>query len=58
MKTLLWKIRYAIYMRKLTRMPWRECWEYAGSWLEMVNGDLTEAEPYQAVEEEMYHWGD
>jgi hypothetical protein len=58
MKTLLWKLRYAIAMRRAALLPWLTCWDFAGSWLEMVNGDLSEAAPADAVAEEISRWDD
>jgi hypothetical protein len=58
MKTLLWKLRYTLAMRRVARMPWLMCWDHAGAWLEMVNGDITEATPAAAVAEEISRWDD
>lgn len=56
MKTLLWKLRYTVEMYRVARMPLRDGWGSAGAWLEMVNGDLSEATPAEAVETEISYW--
>jgi hypothetical protein len=58
METLLWKIRYSVAMRRAAALPWLACWDHAGAWLEMVNGDLSEATPTEAVETELSYWTD
>jgi len=56
MKSLLWKIRYTIRIRRRACLPWRVAWEFSSSALENVNGDTSEC-PIQAVEDEFDCWG-
>lgn len=55
MKTMIWKIRFALHIRRLVRAPWKACWDMAGSNLEMVNGDISEC-PAEMAEEERDAW--
>ncbi len=55
MKTLIWKIRFSLTIRRLVCAPWRACWMMAGSNLEMLNGDTSEC-PKVAAEDEREAW--
>lgn len=55
MKTLIWKIRYALGIRKLLCLNWRTCWDMAGSGLENVNGDTSES-PKECADDEYQQW--
>ena len=56
--TLIWKARYTLEMWRVARMPLRFGWDSAGAWVEMVNGDLSDATPAEAVAEEISRWED
>lgn len=55
MKQFIWKIRFALAIRRLLQIPWKWCWDAAGSWLEMLNGDTSEC-PVECAEEERDTW--
>jgi len=55
MRKLIWKLRYSIELRRLLALPWQQCWEAAGAWLEMLNGDLSES-PIECAREEYEEW--
>lgn len=55
MKTIIWKIRFSIELRRILRLPWGWCWDSAGSWVEMLKGDLSEC-PKGCAEEEFDSW--
>lgn len=38
-------------MRRLLLAPWKVCWDAAGSWLELLNGDTSECPKGCAYEE-------
>jgi hypothetical protein len=56
MKTLIWKIRYALEIRKLCGVSLLAGWDMAGSTLEMFGGDTEECTPKEAAEEERDEW--
>lgn len=56
MKKLIWKIKYAIEMRRVAKLPCLVSWDFAGSFLEMTDGDLDECDPVEAVETEISYW--
>lgn len=55
LKTFIWKIRYIIAIRRLLRIPYRWCWENAGSALENINGDISEC-PIECANDERDEW--
>lgn len=52
MKTLIWKIRYAYHLRKLTGLSWRFAWQNAKSAAESYGDDIDIWSPRDAAEEE------
>lgn len=56
MKTAIWKIRYALEIRKLLRLPPLMCWQMAGSAVESYGDDIDIWSPKQAAEEERDAW--
>lgn len=56
MKTLIWKIRYAIEIRKLTCVSYRVAWDMAGATVEMLGDGIDDCTPKEAAEEERDEW--
>lgn len=55
MSTIIWRIRFAVRLRKLLSLPWRDCWDYSASWLEINHHDLSES-PTECAEAEFEEW--
>jgi hypothetical protein len=57
MKTIIWKIKYTLEIRKLCGVSLLVGWDMAGSTLEeMFDGDTEECTPKEAAEEERDEW--
>lgn len=56
MKTLIWKIRYALEIRRLLDLPVRVCWDMAGSTVESLGDDIEIWGPIEAAEDEVEEW--
>lgn len=57
MKTLIWKLRFCLEIRRLLRLSWLMCWQTAEANLEMLGDDLSEC-PVQAANDEFDAWTD
>ena len=56
MKTIIWKIRYALEVRKLLGVTLRMGWEMAGSAVESMGDDINIWSPKDAAEDERDAW--
>lgn len=56
MKTLIWKIRYAIAIRRLLCLSPLMCWQMAGSAIESCGDDIDIWSPEDIAEEERDAW--
>lgn len=53
----IWKVRFAAEFHRQTAFNWAFCWESATIALDdMLDGDFTEMEPVDAVNEELSNW--
>jgi hypothetical protein len=52
MKTFIWKLRYAVEIRRLIRFPWWICWDMAGATVENLRDEIDHVTPKEAAEEE------
>jgi len=58
MKTLLWKIKYTLEVRKLLGVSLRMGWDMAGSTVESFASDIADGSltPKEAAENERNEW--
>lgn len=56
MKTLLWKIKYTLAIRKLVGVSLLVGWDQAGTIVEMLGDDIDHVSPQQAAEDERDEW--
>lgn len=55
-RVFIWKVRYAVYFKKLTKSSAIESWNAAGSWVESFG--IEDYSPKTAVIEELSTWRD
>ena len=56
MKRLIWKIKYAMYLRKRLQVTWNMSWESAGAALENLDNDFAEHDAIDAARDEISYW--
>lgn len=56
LKVFVWKVRYALYFKRLTKSSTIESWNAADSWVESFG--IEDYSPKAAVIEELSRWGD
>jgi hypothetical protein len=56
MKTLIWKVRYAVEIRKLVGVSLYTGWQMAGATVESYGDDIDIWTPKDAAEEERDEW--
>ena len=56
MKTLIWKFKYTLAIRKLVGVSLLVGWDMAGSTVEMLGEDIDHVSPQTAAEEERDEW--
>jgi hypothetical protein len=56
MKTLIWKLKYTLAIRKLVGVSLLTGWEQAGTTVEILGDDINHVSPQQAAEEERDEW--
>jgi hypothetical protein len=52
MKTLIWKIRFAVAIRRLLALSWCLSWQMAGNAVESLGADIDIWSPEESAEEE------
>ena len=58
MKALIWKIRYAMRIRKRSHMPLSFCWQCAESGMENLGSYWADEDPVDAADDELSCWSD
>lgn len=56
MKTIIWKIRYMLAIRRLVGVSFRIGWNMAGGTVESLGDDLENCTPLEAAEAERDEW--
>ncbi len=58
MKTLIWKFKYMLEVRKLCRVSFLTGWDMAGSTVECYASDIADGSlsPKEAAEDDAYEW--
>ena len=60
MSKLIWKLRYAMHMRKRSGIAWEWCWHSAGeSYNDLTSdGSIKDYHPINSADDEMSYWAD
>lgn len=59
MRKLIWRVRYALYMKSITKCQWHFAWDMSGiATDDPFPPDWREWSPSDSVDEEMSYWGD
>jgi len=58
MENLIWKIRYALRIRKRSKMEYKFCWESANAAIENLGDDWKEENPTDSADDELSCWSD
>lgn len=58
MKKLIWQIRYALRIRKLSKASWSFCFEAATIATDDAYGDWRDDDPKDAADDEVSYWRD